>query len=114
VDCVSLKNSVRLFVFVPGRLALDFFDPSRPPCSRLHFRWDSAESSMDGVSSPPSASGYLCSALAPMGLLRGSVMSMSWPHRKQMGSHCVRHMATHCLYAAVLRLMVMLCACCRA
>jgi len=77
VSCGSLKNSVRLFVLVPGWLALDFLAPILPPCSRLHLRWDRAESSSDGSRSPPSASGYLCSALAPIALLRGNVMSMS-------------------------------------
>lgn len=111
----SLKNSVRLFVLVPGWLALDFLAPILPPCSLLHFKCDSAESSSDGSRSPPSASGYLCSALAPSGLLRGSLMSISCPHRKQMGSHCVRHIATHCLYPGLLRpVLVMMSGYCRA
>ena len=97
------EKSVRRFVLVPGWLALDFFAPILPPCSLLHFKWDSAESSRLGSRSPPSANGYLCSALAPIALLRGSVMSMSCPHLKQMGSHWVRHIATHCLYPGLLR-----------
>ncbi len=70
------KERLLLFVLVPGWLALDRRFPICPPWILLHFKCESALSSISGIAEPPSAMGMMCQLMDPLDLDRGSVMSI--------------------------------------
>jgi len=69
----------------------------------LHCKCAMPDPSSPGAISPVSDSGGSWSALAPIGCVRGSVMSTSYPQRMQIGSHFSSTILRQALPAAELR-----------
>jgi hypothetical protein len=85
VSLVALKEPVGLDLF-PFFFSIARCDPSLPPWIRLHWRWAIPDPSRPGVRSPVMANGGSWSALAPCGLVLGSVISTGEPHLMHVGS----------------------------